>query len=65
MLALQTCTYEEDVMAGGDLTENALEARSQAGRLQADQVWVQETRSPGAHELSSAEWQTDRVHQQT
>jgi len=56
MLALQTCIYEENVMAGSDSTENALEARSQAGRLQADEVWIRKTRSPGTHELSSAEW---------
>jgi len=44
------------VMAGGNFTENILEARSQAGKLQADRVWVQESRSPEAHKLSSAEW---------
>jgi len=56
MLAFQTCTYEENVMAAGDPIENALETRSQAERLQADRVWVQEPRSPGVHELSSVKW---------
>jgi len=40
-------------MAGGDTTE---EARSQAERFQADRVWDQKPRSPGAHKFSSAEW---------
>jgi len=44
------------VLAGGDPIEDALEAESQAERLQADRVWIQEPRSSGAHELSGAEW---------
>jgi len=43
--ALRTCTYKEDVMTGdmmadGGHTEDVLEARSQAEKLQADRVWV-------------------------
>jgi len=54
MLVLRTYTYKKDVitgdvMAGGASTEDALEARSQAERLQADRVWVQEPKNVGAN----------------
>jgi len=56
MLALQAYTYEKDMKVSDDSTDDALEARSRAERLQADRVWSQEPKSLGAHELSSAEW---------
>jgi len=49
MLALQTYTYEENMMAGGNLTEDALEAKQRDCRP-IEFGFFQKARSPGVYE---------------